>query len=125
MIVLKDYLSLKKDDVISFTIEGSGVICIDVKNREIDVVFYGNEKGRWGKDNPAPKMFGIDSKDYIPNIHFKWVKEFVGTFTAIELKMPNIPKDLTKHLANLYNQNDWEQICIQKTIEEFKKQGII
>ena len=125
MIVLKDYLSLKKGDVISFSIKGSGVICITVENREIDVPFYGNDKGRFCKDNPAPKMFGIHIKDYIPNIHFKWVKESVGNFTAIELKIPSIPKDLTKHLANLYNQNDWEQLCIQKTINEFKQQNII
>jgi hypothetical protein len=125
MIVLKDYLSLKKDDVISFSTKGSSLICIDVENREIDVAFYGNDKGRFCKDNPAPRMFGIDIKDYIPNKHFKWIKEKVGVFTAIELKMPSIPIDLTKHLVELYNQNDWEQICIQKIIDEFKQQGII
>ena len=125
MIVLKDYLSLKKGDIISFSIKGSGVICIDVENREIDVPFYGNDKGKWGVGNPAPPRILKGSLDYIPNIHFKWVKEFVGSFTAIELKMPSVPKDLTKYLQCLYSQNDWEQLCIQKTINEFKQQGII
>jgi len=125
MIVLKDYLSLKKGDIISFHTKGSGIICISVENREVDVPFYGNEKGLWSKDNPAPRTTERNSLNYIPNVHFKWVKEFVGTFTAIELKMPSVPKDLTKHLCNLYNQNDWEQICIQKTISEFKVQGVI
>jgi hypothetical protein len=125
MIVLKDYLSLKKGDIISFHTKGSGIICISVENRETDVPFFGNEKGRWGKDNPSPRTTERGSLDYTPDVHFKWVKEFVGTFTAIELKMPSVPKDLTKAYCNLYSQNDWEQICIQKTINEFKEQGVI
>ena len=46
MIVLKDYLSLKKGDIISFHTKGSDIICISVESREVDAPFYGNEKGR-------------------------------------------------------------------------------
>jgi len=124
-LVLKDFLALKEGDIISFSTGSSNTIYITVENREIDVVFYGNDKGRWGKDNPAPKSGNNPVTGYKPNIHFKWVKEKVAPFTAIEFKMPHCPKDLTKHLMSLYSQHDWEQVCIQKIIEDFEKQGVL
>ena len=122
-LVLKDFLSLKEGDIISFS-RSSNVIYVTVGNREIDVQFYGNDKGRWGKDNPCPKSGDNAAMDYKPNVHFKWVKEKVNPFTAMELKMPQCPKDLTKHLVSLFSQSEWEQVCIKKIIEDFEKQGV-
>lgn len=125
-IVLKDFLSLKEGDVISFSTGGSNTIYITVENREIDVPFYGNDKGRWGGDNPFPRTNSEISKiEYVPNVHFKWIKEKVNSFTAMELKMPSCPKDLTSHLKMLYNSYEWGKVCVQKVIEDFEKQGVL
>jgi hypothetical protein len=124
-LVLKDFLSLKEGDIISLSTGSSNTIYVTVMNREIDVAFYGNDKGRWGKDNPSPKSGNNPVIDYKPNIHFKWVKESVAPFTAMEFKMPQCPKDLTKHLMSLYSGVEWEQMCMQKIIDDLEKQGVI
>lgn len=123
--VKKDFLSLKEGDVISFSTGSINVIYVMVYNREIDVPFYGNEKGKWGKDNPFPKSLPDHIRDYKPNIHFMWVKKKVNPFTALELKMPDCPNDLTKHLTSLYSQHEWGQVCVRKVIEDFQKQGVL
>jgi hypothetical protein len=124
-LVLKDFLTLQKGDVISLY-TGSNNILIEVINRTIDVPFYGNEKGRWGKENPMPKSIRNASvQDSLPNVHFIWVKEKVAPFTALEFKMPHCPKDLTKHLTTLYSGAEWQKICIQKIIDDLESQGVI
>lgn len=123
--VKKDFLSLKEGDIISFSTGSGNNIYVTVQNREIDVPFYGNEKGKWDKTNPCPKSGSDSARDYKPNVHFMWVKEKVIPFPALELKMPHCPKDLTKHLMSLYSQHEWEQVCIQKIIEDFEKQGVL
>jgi hypothetical protein len=122
-LVLKDFLSLKQGDVINLHIS-SNIIYVIVGNREIDVTFYGNDKGKWGKDNPAPKS-NNSVTDYIPNIHFKWVKEKLLPFTAMEFSMPKCPKDLTKHNMYVYSGSEWERICMQKVIDDLKNYGVI
>lgn len=124
-VVLKDFLSLKKGDIISFSNNGCNIIYITVENRGIDVPFYGNDKGRWGRDNPAPKSGNNPVTDYKPNVHFKWVKETLPPFVLIELKMPQRPKDLTKHLMFLYSEVEWQQMCMQKVINDLENQGVI
>lgn len=124
-LVLKDFLSLQKGDIISlYTM--SDKITISVLNRTIDVPFYGNQLGRWGKENPMPKSIRNASvQDSLPNVHFIWVKEKVAPFTALEFKMPNCPKDLTKHLRSLYSGAEWQNMCIQKIIDDLESQGVI
>lgn len=124
-LVLKDFLALKEGDVISFSTNGSNKIYVNVKNREIDVVFYGNDKGRWGIGNPAPKSGNNIVEDYKPGVHFKWVKESVAPFHAMEFMMPQCPKDLTKHLMSLYSGVEWQHICMQKVIGDLESQGVI
>jgi hypothetical protein len=121
-LVLRDFLSLMEGDIIDFRIGDVNTILVSVGNRKRDVPFYGNDKGKWSKDNPPPsKSYGNN----IPNVHFQWAKESIAEFTAMEFRMPECPKDLTKHLTLLYTQYEWREVCMQKVIEDLENQGVI
>lgn len=124
-LVLKDFLALKEGDIISLTSNGYNTFYVSVDNREIDVPFYGNDKGRWGKDNPSPRSGNNPVTDYKPNVHFMWVKEKIVPFTAMEFKMPPCPRDLTKHITYMYSGDEWMQICRDKIISDLESQGVI
>jgi hypothetical protein len=124
-VVKKDFLTLLKGDVITFSINMDNVISLSVENREIDVPFYGNKNGSWGKNNPIPKGMGVlDVKKYKPNTHFIWVKEPVEPFTVMEFKIPSRPKNLKMHMRSLYSGDKWNKIYTRKIINDLKSQGV-
>ena len=125
-LVLCDFLSLKEGDIISLSTNGDKSIFVTVWNRKIDVPFYGNDKGKWSKENPCPKtQHNLHITEYKPNIHFKWVKENVPPFTVMEFKIPPVPKDLTKHVTGLYNYEEWINVNIDKIIKDLEYSKVI
>ena len=76
IIIKKDFLNLLKGDIVTISTDGDGRIYFNVENRTRKVRFYGNENGKWGKDNPYSKANGKPE--------FMLIDEPIGYKTIIE-----------------------------------------
>jgi hypothetical protein len=118
-IVKKDYLPFIKGDIVTisqYTSNNSISFSVD---REIDVVFHGNEKGRWSVENRPKK----GDKMYF----FK--KELQPRKTVLELTIPQVPKDTVNYYENcipnsLYNGMEWSKICMNQAIQNYIDLGV-
>ena len=94
-VVKRTFLNLLQGDTISFTV-GYNEIFVKVENRMRDVRRGG-----------------------------KWTKEEINPFTAMELRIPETPKDTTKEFTLLYSPNEWMNIQVQECIKQLQDADVI
>ncbi len=94
-------MNLIVGDIISFY-RGYSEISVKVENRMRDVERYNRESRL-----------------------MQWEKEELNPFTAMELKIPETPKDTTKHLMLKYSSQEWMEIQLQTYIKDLQDAGVI
>lgn len=95
-VLKRTFLNLLQGDTISFTVSSYNEIFVKVENRMRDVHKAG-----------------------------KWTKEEINPFTAMELRIPETPKDTTKEFTLLYSPNEWMNIQVQEYIKQLQDAGVI
>ena len=115
IIIKKNFLNLIKGDIISISTDSDRRIYFSVENRTQKVRLYGNEKGKWGKDNPYKK--GLSE--------FMIIDEPVGYKTVIEFgyipPMEPHQTDKMRFADDSLDTNDW----INKILDDLKTVGVI
>jgi hypothetical protein len=107
--VLKDFLSLKKNDIVKVTTFSTDIISLYViDGRLLDTKEY--------IEFPKPP---INGKQYV------WGKKKQQPFEALTFKTPSVPQDLTQEFRNLHSQQAWVEICIEKYINELIDLGVL
>jgi hypothetical protein len=115
-IVKKDFCNLLEGDEIDITIDMDGRIYFNVSNRKQMIRYYGNDKGKWGKDNPAPRS----------GPSFKLIEENIPEFTVMVFnKIPPRPHHPTKELYYADNTENWETKWMIKIINDLENIGVL
>jgi len=110
-LVVKDFLSLVKDDIISFSLDDSNVVISS--NRLIEYELSGNKNGRWSSENPYIKgtnLISIQTKQ--ATIHFTLI---IGKLSNIYSKDIN-PTIRSSKMIQLRNE-DYKNKCINDLID--------
>ena len=117
IIIKKDFLNLLKGDIVTISTDGDGRIYFDVENRTRKVRFYGNENGKWGKDNPYSKANGKPE--------FMLIDEPIGCKTIIEFGYIPFPEphptENCKFAVGSKTTEDW----ISKILNDLKLVGVV
>ncbi len=117
-IVKKDFLNLIAGDEISISTDSDRRIYFTVENRTNKERFYGDENGRWGVNNPLPK-------NRINN-PFVLVDEFVGRKNLICFGyIPPRPKHPTKETCYADNTDNWNELWVERIINDLKNIGVL
>lgn len=107
-IVLKDFATLYKGDIINVYTFGHNEFSFYVENRLVEykecVLFKDRVK---------------DSPKYI------WKQKLQQPFNVMTFIAPSCPVNKDVEFSNLYSQNDWVRLCINKTINDFESIGVI
>ena len=115
IIIKKDFLNLLKGDIVTISTDSDGRIYFSIENRTRKVRFYGNENGKWNKENPykegMPKFILIDEP-----IGYKTVIEF----GYIPYKEPH-PTQEFRFADDSKSTEDW----IDKIINDLKLVGVV
>ena len=113
--IKKDFLNLIKGDVITISTDSDRRVYFTVENRTQKVRFFGNSKGKWGKDNPyregENEFFLIDEP-----IGYKTVIEF----GCIPPPAPH-PTKVFSLEDNILTIDDW----ISKILNDLKLINVI
>lgn len=123
-IIKKDFMSFLKDDEMTVSFDGDSRIYFNVKRIQ-DYIFYGNENGEWGKNNPAPKS---KKKFICPPFTFK--QETVSV-CAMVIKCPEPPYDKNSITQYGFPQRlsvkgeDWRVTKTLEMLESLKSLEII
>lgn len=115
IIIKKDFLNLLKGDIVTISTDGDGRIYFNVENRTNKVRFYGNENGKWDRENPYKKG----------NPEFMLIDEPIGYKTVIEFGYIPFPEphptENMKFADNSKTTEDW--IC--KVLNDLKLIGVV
>jgi len=110
-LVIKDFLSLVKNDIISFSFDDSNVVISS--QRLVEYEFDGNENGHWSFVNPYIKgtnLISIQTKQ--TTIHFTLI---IGKLSNIYSKDIN-PTMRSCKMIQLRNE-DYKNKCINDLID--------
>ena len=119
IIIKKDFLNLFKGDIVTISTDGDRRIYFNVENRTRKVRFYGNENGKWGKDNPYSKAKEKGQPE------FMLIDEPIGYKTVIEfgyipLPEPHPTENLQFSVGSKTTE-DW----IDKILNDLKLVGVV
>ena len=114
-IVLKDYLNLKENDLITVSHDMDNNIYFEVSNRYVNRHFYGNSLGKWSYHNRKSKNDPL----------FIIIKAKLEPFTGIKFKISSPPIDVNKELTLMYNNHTWFKMEKERIINDLILLNII
>ena len=119
--VKRDFLGFKKDDIVRITIDMDNRIYFESK-RILEELFYGNEKGRWGKDNPYP--IGSKVPTYIFKPYITYVSVMVIQTPQSPFDKSNYPNDATIHSIAKRMYGNMVDMTVDNSIKELTELGV-
>lgn len=115
----KDFLSIKKDDIISISRDMDGRIFLNAERKVEDVV-WGNEKGKYGKENPFKQGVSYNFYYGARTIH-KEVLSLNVSQVPYDHTAPRRSKDPREFICSrhILGKDDWVLQCINNYMQEF------